>query len=269
MAGQANFHLIVLSVAATLGNLFSRRRFFAIGGDRTAGSNSMSDSGTAIFHAAAQVRGILLGWAAGDLGVDVAQLKAENGIVTGPDGKSRSYGDLVKGRSLHVAATSQTNLIPPDRYKVMGKNVPRLDIPPKLTGEAVFVQDIRMDNMVHARAVRPPNYGATLTRVDSAAVEKMPGVVKVIRQGNYLAFAAEGEFRRLWRCAHCSKPRSGSRQKYCRSKPTSIRCSSHCRPTVRSSTKAAAARLPISAMWWRPSTASLTSCMHRSVPPVP
>jgi nicotinate dehydrogenase subunit B len=163
----------------------------------TAGSNSMSDSGTAIFHAAAQVRGILLGWAAGDLGVDVAQLKAENGIVTGPDGKRRSYGDLVKGRSLHVAATNQSNLIPPDQYKVMGKNVPRLDIPPKLTGEAVFVQDIRMDNMVHARVVRPPNYGATLTQVDTAAVEKMPGVVKVIRQGNYLAVAAEGEFQAI------------------------------------------------------------------------
>src|ERR1700739_2260267 len=130
----------------------------------TAGSNSMSDIGTAIFHAAAQVRGILLGWAAGDLGVDVAQLKAENGIVTAPDGKRRSYGDLVKGRSLHVVATNQTDLIPPDQYKVMGKNVPRLDIPPKLTGEAVFVQDIRMDNMVHARAGRPPNYAATLTQ---------------------------------------------------------------------------------------------------------
>jgi nicotinate dehydrogenase subunit B len=163
----------------------------------TAGSNSMSDSGTAIFHAAAQVRGILLGWAAGDLGVDVAQLKAENGIVTAPDGKRRSYGDLVKGRSLHVVATNQSDLIPPDQYKVMGKNLPRLDIPPKLTGEAVFVQDIRMDNMVHARVVRPPNYGATLTQVDTSAVEKMPGVVKVIRQGNYLAVAAAGEFQAI------------------------------------------------------------------------
>jgi nicotinate dehydrogenase subunit B len=163
----------------------------------TAGSNSMQGSGTAIFHAASQVRNILLGWAAVDLGVDVAQLKADNGVIAGPAGKSRSYADLVKGRSLHVAATKQSNLIPPDQYKVMGKNIPRIDIPPKLVGEAYYVQDIRMDDMVHARVVRPPNYGATLTAIDTAAVEEMPGVVKVIQQGNYLAVAAEGEFQAI------------------------------------------------------------------------
>lgn len=160
----------------------------------TAGSDSMMASGTAIFHAASQARNILLGWAASDLAVDVAKLKAENGTITGPGGKKLSYGDLVKGRSLHVEAANQSNLIPPDQYKVMGKSLPRLDIPPKLTGDAMFVQDMRMDKMVHARVVRPPNYGATLTHVDTAAVEKLPGVVKVINQGNYLAVAAEGEF---------------------------------------------------------------------------
>ncbi|HZD91651.1 MAG TPA: molybdopterin cofactor-binding domain-containing protein, partial [Pseudolabrys sp.] len=163
----------------------------------TAGSASMMASGTAIFHAASQVRNILLGWAAKDLGVDAGQLKAENGIITGPGGKKRSYGEVVKGRSLHVQATSQNNLIPPDQYKVMGKSLPRIDIPPKLTGEPVFVQDMRMENMVHARAVRPPNYGATLSKVDTAAVEKMPGVVKVIREGSYLAVAAEGEYQAI------------------------------------------------------------------------
>lgn len=163
----------------------------------TAGSNSMMASGTAIFHAASQARNILLGWAAGDLGVDVAQLKAADGTISGPGGKKRSYGEVVKGRSLHVEAAHQSNLIPPEQYKVMGKSLPRLDIPPKLTGEAMFVQDMRMDDMVHARVVRPPNYRATLHQVDTSAVEKMPGVVKVVHQGNYLAVAAEGEFQAI------------------------------------------------------------------------
>jgi CO/xanthine dehydrogenase Mo-binding subunit len=61
----------------------------------------------------------------------------------------------------------------------------------------MYVQDIRMDNMVHARAVRPPNYGAKLSKIDTSAIEKMPGVVKVIHQGNYLAVAAEGEFQAI------------------------------------------------------------------------
>ena len=163
----------------------------------TAASNSMMGSGTAIFHAASQARNILLDWAASDLNVDVSRLRAEDGTVIGPGGQKRGYGDVVKGRSLHVQATSQSNLIPPDQYKVMGKSLPRLDIPPKLTGEPMFVQDIRMGGMVHARVVRPPNYGATLRHVDTSAVEKMPGVVKVIHQGDYLAVVAEGEFQAI------------------------------------------------------------------------
>ena len=160
----------------------------------TAGSDSMMASGTAIFHAAAQVREILLGWASTDLGVAVSQLRAENGIVTAPQGQRRAYGDLVKGRSLHVQASNQPSLIPPERYRIVGKNVPRLDIPRKLTGEPIYVQDMRLDNMVHARIVRPPNYGSTLVSVDTSTIERMPGVIKVVRQNNYLAVIAEGEY---------------------------------------------------------------------------
>jgi nicotinate dehydrogenase subunit B len=180
----------------------------------TAGSDSMMASGTAIFHAAAQVREILLNWAALDLGVDVSELKAANGVVIGPDGRSRGYGDLVKGRSLHVQATNQANLIPPEKYQIVGKSVPRLDIPRKLTGEPIYLQDMRMDNMVHARIVRPPNYGATLTSVDTVAVEKMPGVIKVVHERNYLAVIAEGEYqavvamRELQQAAQWQMPKS-------------------------------------------------------------
>jgi nicotinate dehydrogenase subunit B len=160
----------------------------------TAGSDSMMSGATAIFHAAAQVRGILLDWAANELGVDVAQLRVDKGVITAPNGQSCSYGDLVKGRSLHVQATSQPNLIPPDQYKIVGKNFSRLDIPRKLTGEPIYVQDMRMDNMAHARIARPPNYGSTLISIDTAAIEKMPGVIKVVHENNYLAVIAEGEY---------------------------------------------------------------------------
>ena len=160
----------------------------------TAGSDSMMASATAIFQAAAQVRGILLAWAASDLGAEVTQLKVQNGVVFAPNGQSRGYGELVKGRSLHVQATGQPNLIPPHQYKIVGKNTPRLDIPRKLTGAPVYVQDMRLDGMVHARVVRPPNYGATLTSLDTSGVEKMPGVIKVVHQNNYLAVIAAGEY---------------------------------------------------------------------------
>jgi nicotinate dehydrogenase subunit B len=163
----------------------------------TSGSQSMMSSANAILQAAAQMRAILLGWAAQDLGADITQLAIENGIVSAPGGQSRSYGDLVKGRSLHVQFTGHVDVVPASQYKIMGKNVPRLDIPGKLTGEPMYVQDIRMDGMLHARVVRPPNYGCTLASVDTGMVEKMPGVIAVIRQGDYLAVVAKKEFQAI------------------------------------------------------------------------
>jgi CO/xanthine dehydrogenase Mo-binding subunit len=76
----------------------------------------------------------------------------------------------------------------------MGQSVPRVDIPAKVTGGAAYVQDMRLPGMVHARVVRPPSYGARLLECDSSAIEKLPGVVKVIRNGNFLAVVASKEF---------------------------------------------------------------------------
>ena len=75
--------------------------------------------------------------------------------------------------------------------------MPRVDIPAKVTGGAAYVQDMRLPGMVHARVVRPPSYGAQLTECDTAAVEKLPGVVKVVRDGNFLAVVAEKEFQAI------------------------------------------------------------------------
>src|SRR6202051_489715 len=95
---------------------------------------------------------------------------------------------------LHVQAQPQSKLKDPATYKVMGQPVPRVDIPAKVTGGAAYVQDMPLPGMRHARVVRPPSYGAQLTECDTAAVEKMPGVVKVVRDGNFLAVVARKEF---------------------------------------------------------------------------
>jgi nicotinate dehydrogenase subunit B len=63
-----------------------------------------------------------------------------------------------------------------------------------VTGSAAYVQDMRLPGMVHARVVRPPSYGAELAGVDATAVEKLPGFVKVVRSGNFLAVVARKEF---------------------------------------------------------------------------
>src|SRR6476646_10015314 len=76
----------------------------------------------------------------------------------------------------------------------MGKPVARVDIPAKVTGGAAYVQDLRLPGMVHARVVRPPSYGARLRELQTAGVEKMPGVLKVVRDGSFVAVVAAHEF---------------------------------------------------------------------------
>ena len=163
----------------------------------TAGSHSMQDSGTAILNAAAQARELLIAEAARRLDLPAENLRTENGAVIAPDGQRLSYGDLVAGGMLHVQAQPQSRLKDPATYTVVGQPVPRVDIPAKVTGGAAYVQDMRLPGMVHARVVRPPSYGAQLTDCDASAIEAMPGVVKVIRSGNFLAVAAKKEFQAI------------------------------------------------------------------------
>lgn len=159
----------------------------------TAGSHSMQDSGTAIMNAAAQVRAILLDVAAQKWSMTVDRLTAENGFVSSDDGKRLGYGELVSEQLLHTQARAPTKLKAPDSYQVMGKSLPRVDIPAKVTGGAAYVHDLRLPGMVHARVVRPPSYGARLRQVDTSKVEAMPGVLKTIHNGSYLAVVAERE----------------------------------------------------------------------------
>src|SRR3954469_23145226 len=155
----------------------------------TAGSNSMKDSGTAILNAAAQAREILLAEASKRLG---ARVTAKDGAAVTADGRRISYGQLVEGKLLSVRAAPESKLNGERRF--IGKSIQRVDIPAKVTGGVAYVHDLRLPGMVHARVVRPPSYGAQLKAVNSDAAAKMPGVIKVIRDGGFLAVVAAREW---------------------------------------------------------------------------
>jgi nicotinate dehydrogenase subunit B len=160
----------------------------------TAGSQSVSESGTAIRHAAAQAREILIGEAARRLELPRERLRAQAGTVLADDGRSLGYGELVRDELLHAEARPGSPLKDPSALRIMGQPLPRVDIPAKVTGAEAYVQDIRLPGMVHARTVRPPGPGAVLEEVDTAGAEAMPGVLAVIRDGSFLAVVAEREF---------------------------------------------------------------------------
>lgn len=158
----------------------------------TAGSQSVENSGTALRFACAEARSILLGIAAKKLGVAPGELSVADGVVSA--GTSRvTYGDLAGEASFKREATARVKPKPASAYRLIGKSVPRRDIPGKLTGKPSYVQDIRLPDMVYGRVVRPPSYRAALISCDEAGIRRMPGVTAVVCDGSFLAVAAVRE----------------------------------------------------------------------------
>jgi CO/xanthine dehydrogenase Mo-binding subunit len=160
----------------------------------TAGSQSMKNSGTAIRHAAAQVRAIVASLASERLGIPVQRLVVADGVVRADDGRELRYGELVSGQVLHVDARPQSAFVAATARKYIGKPFARIDIPAKVSGGVTYVQDLRLPAMLHARVVRPSAVGSHLVALDSREVERMPGVVKIVRDGDYLGVLAEREW---------------------------------------------------------------------------
>jgi nicotinate dehydrogenase subunit B len=159
----------------------------------TSGSQSIEYGGTAIRLAGAEVRSILIDLAAKRFGVSADTLKVSDGTIAAPDGRTIGYGDLAAEIDLKREATGKVAPKSPATHTIVGKSIPRVDIPAKVTGGAAYVQDMRLPGMVHGRVVRPPRYGARLDSVDEAAARAIPGVIAVVRDGSFLGVVAERE----------------------------------------------------------------------------
>jgi nicotinate dehydrogenase subunit B len=160
---------------------------------QTAGSQSVESSGTALRLAGAEARSILLELAGRRLGVEIDALSTENGVVIAPDGRRVGYGELAGEVNLKRTASARVEPKLPARHRIVGTSAPRLDIPAKVTGGAAFVQDLRLPSMLHGRVVRPPRYGAKLETLEADAINAMPGVVAVVRDGSFLGVLAARE----------------------------------------------------------------------------
>ncbi|HUP05680.1 MAG TPA: molybdopterin cofactor-binding domain-containing protein [Caldimonas sp.] len=166
----------------------------------TAGSHSMQDSGTAIRLAAAQTRAILASRAAMRFGVGVEDVLLRDGVASA--GVHRAgYGELVTGEVLHVRARADAPLRDPRSHFVSGKAWSRIDIPAKVSGAAAYVQDLRLEGMVHGRVLRPAGPNATLGSFDASAIAALPGVLKVVQDGRFVGVVAQREWQAVvaWR----------------------------------------------------------------------
>ncbi len=158
----------------------------------TVGSNSLEESGTALRLAAAEARAHLLELAAAELGAPALALSVEDGTVRALGlERETSWFELFGGKRFGRKVTGTARPKDPSHYRILGRAGERIGMEDLVTGRAVFVQDMRRPGMVHARVVRPPSGGARLESLDEAAARRMPGVVAVVRDGSFLAVAAE------------------------------------------------------------------------------
>ena len=159
----------------------------------TFGSLSIQSGGTQIRQACATARAALMAKGAEKLGVAPDAVWVKDGSVFAGD-RSVSYAALIGGSKLSLKLDPKATLKDPSAYTIVGKNVPRLDIPDKVFGRFTYTHDYRLPGMLHARVVRPPAIKATLVSVDEAAAKKVQGFVAVVRKGSFLAVVARSEW---------------------------------------------------------------------------
>jgi nicotinate dehydrogenase subunit B len=160
----------------------------------TYGSLSIQNGGAQLRRAAATARRALLEKAAVKLKIDVSTLSIRDGLVTGPGGSKVPLGSLVGGNTLSLKLEETAPLKPAADFRLVGKPIPRLDIPDKVTGRFTFMQDFKVPGMLHGRVIMPSALGATLVSYDESTIRDIPGVVKVVRIENFIGVVAKSEW---------------------------------------------------------------------------
>jgi nicotinate dehydrogenase subunit B len=167
----------------------------------TIASETIQITAVPLRKAAAQARQVLLARAAERLELPVDELAIEDGLIRGKDNRSISYGEVIADDTIRLELADDVPVKTADRYSIVGQSVPRVDLPAKATGELVYVHDVRVPRMLHGRVVRPPYagvdagrfVGTSLIAVDEASVRDIPGLVAIVRIGDFIGVVAERE----------------------------------------------------------------------------
>jgi CO/xanthine dehydrogenase Mo-binding subunit len=160
----------------------------------TTSSLSIQMSGSSIRLVCAEVRAKALDRAALRLNCSPDDLTVvdgqflQDGAPTGQD-----YWSVAGEIDFTQAPTGAARPKPASAYKIVGQDVPRLDLPSKVTG-AAYVHDMLPRDVLHARTLRQPNPGATLAALDEAAIRRAAGgELQIVREANFVAFVSPVE----------------------------------------------------------------------------
>lgn len=166
----------------------------------TIASETIQITAVPLRKAAAQARHYLMNRAAQILDIPESELTVEDGLIRGRN-RSVSYGELIVDDHIRLDLADDVPVKAVEAYKIVGQSTGRVDLPAKATGELVYVHDMRVPGMLHGRVVRPPYagvdagsfVGTSLIAVDESSVSDIPGLVSVVRLGDFVGIVAERE----------------------------------------------------------------------------
>jgi CO/xanthine dehydrogenase Mo-binding subunit len=161
----------------------------------TAGSQSIQFGGVAMRQACAEVRALFLDQAAKVLGCKTNELSIRDGsIYRNGTSTGQDYWTLAGAIDLTCKATGAAVRKPVSDPKSIGASSARLDLPAKIFGGSIFIHDMQLDGMVHARVVRQPNRGATIASMDETTIRRAAkGPIEFVRSGYFLAVLGDDE----------------------------------------------------------------------------
>jgi len=159
-----------------------------LGINATGGSSSVADAWEPVRAAAATARAALLGAAAAQWKLPVTELTIEDGVIRHPSGVQAHFGELA--RSAASTPPGQVTLKSHRDFKLLGQATPRVDVPSKVDGSAVFGLDVRLPDMVYAALRMCPVLGGAPGAVDDDVALRMPGVERVVALPSYAGSTA-------------------------------------------------------------------------------
>jgi isoquinoline 1-oxidoreductase beta subunit len=165
-----------------------------LGAQITGGSTSVRGSWEKLRIAGAQVREMLISAAAAQWNVDRSLLKADKGMVLGPNGKTATYGSLAAAAS-KLPVPEKPAIKDPKDFRLVGKRTPRVDTPAKTNGTAEFGIDVKLPGMVYATVQQCPVIGGKVKSFDATQAKGMPGVQAVVQISDGVAVVADSWWR--------------------------------------------------------------------------
>lgn len=161
----------------------------------TYGSGGVARQYKELRKAGAQARAMLMAAAAAEWKVPAAECDTQAGfVIHAASGRKLAYAKLV-ARAAAQPVPADPPLMPKERWRHMGKDVARLDLPAKADGSAVFGIDVKLPGMLHAAIQQCPHFGGKLKAVDSQPALARRGVKKVVQLPDAVAVVADSYWR--------------------------------------------------------------------------